>query len=85
MGGGPDHIKSEWDLIKKISDGKLDEAIDHSSDFELFDSRCIPSLKNKLDRRSGNEEFAQVGNEVVKQHNRLAESKRKARREKVAD
>jgi hypothetical protein len=32
MGGGPDHINSERDLIKKISGGKLDEAIDHSSD-----------------------------------------------------
>jgi hypothetical protein len=32
MGSGPDHIKSERDLIKKISGGKLDEAIDHSSD-----------------------------------------------------
>jgi hypothetical protein len=36
MGGGPDHINYERDLIKKISAGKLDEAIDHSSDFELF-------------------------------------------------
>jgi hypothetical protein len=36
MGGGPDHINYERDLIKKISGGKLDEAIDHSPDFELF-------------------------------------------------
>ena len=40
---------------------------------------------NKLDSRSGSEEFAQLENEVVKQHNRLAESKRKAQREKIAD
>jgi predicted dithiol-disulfide oxidoreductase (DUF899 family) len=85
MGGGPDHIKSERDLIKKVSGGKLDEAIDYSSDFELFDNRRILSLLNKLDSRSGSEEFAQLENEGVKQYNRLAESKREARREKVAD
>jgi hypothetical protein len=85
MAGGPDHINSERDLIRKISGGKLDEAIDHSLDFQLFDNRRILSLMNKLDSRSGSEEFAQLENEVVKQHNRLAESKRKARREKVAD
>jgi hypothetical protein len=83
MGGGPDHINSERDLIKKISGGKLDEAIDHSSDFELFNNRRTLSLLNKLDSRSGSDEFAQVENEVVQQNNRLAESKRKARREKV--
>jgi len=43
-------------------------------------------IDEQLDSRSGSEEeFAQLENEVVKQHNRLAESKRKVRREKVAD
>jgi hypothetical protein len=47
MGGGPDHINYERDLIKKISGSKFDKAIDHSSDFELFLTVCsrrIPSL-----------------------------------------
>jgi hypothetical protein len=64
MSGGPDHINSERDLIRKISGGKLDETIDHSSDFELFNNRRTLSLLNKLDSRcgrSGSDEFAQGG------------------------
>jgi hypothetical protein len=58
MGGGPDHINYERDLIKKISAGKLDEAIDHSSDFELFDNRPIPSLMNNSTVGSAAKNFA---------------------------
>jgi hypothetical protein len=35
MGGAPDHINFERELIEKISGGKRDQAIDHSSDLEL--------------------------------------------------
>jgi hypothetical protein len=65
-GRRPGSHQSERDLIKKISGGKLDEAIDHSSDFELFNNRRTLSLLNKLDSRSGSDEFAQVEKEVVK-------------------
>src|SRR5438874_12537398 len=34
MGGAPNQINFQRDLIEKISGGKFDEAIDHSSDFE---------------------------------------------------
>jgi hypothetical protein len=63
-GRRPGSHQSERDLIKKISGGKLDEAIDHSSDFELFNNRRTLSLLNKLDSRcgrSGSDEFAQGG------------------------
>jgi hypothetical protein len=35
MGGAPDHINFERELIEKISGGKRDQAIDHSSGLEL--------------------------------------------------
>jgi len=34
MGGAPNQINFQRDLIEKISGGKFDEAIGHSSDFE---------------------------------------------------
>jgi len=34
MGGAPNQINFQRDLIEKISGSKFDEAIDHSSDFE---------------------------------------------------